>query len=324
MEKGGIEMKKFTTALLAICAILFITGCSGGSGDLKSFLAEAEGDWYMYGDSSNEMLRISEDGAWELYMLPESGGEKFVGEQGGADSSVYDSENKVWNFGGEKYIYNCEMTGDGQMFFKGATFVAAHESRNLSERFDGKWYLDGDSEQDYYIFENGTWDFYESIGMGYSSTDTGYLVYRGGDTQELTAVESFVGDLFAVFSVVAEDEISLKDDGRSYLRLEGLDSESDEATPDYDDGDSSANAGITTGSFYYLDGDFDSYSLYFYDEIDFDFDTPEGETHEGTYSIDGNTLTIVFTETGVENTLEIEDDGATLIDDQGEHFYLEE
>ncbi|MDR1559609.1 MAG: hypothetical protein LBS84_07935, partial [Clostridiales bacterium] len=226
-------MKKFITALLAICVIISVTGCSGGSGDLKSFLAKAEGDWYMRGDSSSEMLRISEDGAWELYEPPESGGERFVGEHGGADSIVYDSENKNWSFGGEKYIYSCEMTGDGQMTFKGVTFVTANESRNLSERFDGKWYLNGDSEQDYYIFEDGRWDFYERIGRGYASTETGYLTYRGGDTKELTVT----GDRSAVFSVAGDDEIKLKDGGQSYLRLEGV---------DYDDSGSSANTSITT------------------------------------------------------------------------------
>jgi hypothetical protein len=306
-----MEMKRFITALLAICAIISITGCSGGSGNLNSFLAEAEGDWYMRGDSSSEMLRISEDGAWELYVLPESGGEKLVGEHGGADSLRYDSEHEEWRFEGEKYIYNGKMTGDGQMLFKGVTFVVAEESRNLSERFDGKWYLNGDSEQDYYIFEGGRWDFYEKIGMGYASTETGYLVYRGGDTKELTVT----GDRSAVFSVVDDDEIRLKDGGQPYLRLEGLDD---------DDSDSSANAGIVTGKFYFLNGDIDSYSLYFYDEEYVDFDTPEGETHEGTYSIDGNTMTVIFTETGIVNILEIEDDGTALLDEQGERFYLED
>jgi hypothetical protein len=304
-------MKKFLTALLAIGVIISIAGCSGGGGgNLKSFLAKAEGDWYMRGDSSSEMLRIAEDGAWELYVLPEGGGEKIVGDQGGADSITYDSEDKVWNFGGENYIFDCEMVDDGEMIFKGVTFVTAVESRNLSERFDGKWYLDGDDEQDYYIFDGGRWDFYERIGLGYASTETGYISYRGGDTKELTVT----GDRSAVFSIVGDDEISSKDGGQSYLRLEGL---------DYDDSGSGANAGITTKSFYYLDGDMSSYSLYFYDEEYVDFDTPEGETFEGTYFIDDNYLVITFTETGIENILQIEDGGATLLDEQGERFYLE-
>lgn len=73
-----------------------------------------------------------------------------------------------------------------------------------------------------------------------------------------------------------------------------------------------------------MNGDMDSYSLYFYGENAVDFDTPEGETYEGIYSVDGNTMTVIFLETDIVNILEIEDNGTALLDEQGECFYLEE
>ena len=44
------------TALLTICVVISIAGCSGSSGNLKGFLADTEGDWYAYGNSSGEIV----------------------------------------------------------------------------------------------------------------------------------------------------------------------------------------------------------------------------------------------------------------------------
>lgn len=225
-------MKKFISAILAICVMMSLAGCSENSGNLKGFLADAEGIWYMYGDSSGEMLKISEGGAWELHEVTESGGDRFISESGGADSIRYDSENKEWNLSGNDKIYICKTTKDGLLIFKGTTFIAAEESRDLSERFDGDWYLDGDRDKDFYRFEAGEWKYWEAIGMGHSSTDGGYLIYRGGDTKELTAGDPVADNPLAVFSIVGDDEIKTKDGGQTYLRLESLDLEDGEEIED--------------------------------------------------------------------------------------------
>ena len=318
-------MKKCAMSLLTLCLLISLAGCSRDDGILKNFLVDTEGDWYEFGNSNSQMLRIAKDGAWTLYEAEKFEGERLIEDSGGAGSISYDSEYKEWNFKSENYehsIYLCDKTEDGLLIFDLVTFVAANESRDLGERFNGTWYLDGDDDQDYFEFEDGMWDYYAAIGTGHSSSDSGYLAYRGGNTKELTAFASHTDDLFAVFSVVGNDEISMKDGTLTYLRVEIDASEGGDELEQVAGLTSDENVSISLWSFYYLDGESDAGSLFFYTDNTVDFDLAD-ETWEGSYSIDGNILTITW-ESGEEISLTILDNGSTIVDAQGESFYLDE
>jgi hypothetical protein len=91
------------------------------------------------------------------------------------------------------------------------------------------------------------------------------------------------------------------------------------------DGDETEEAAVTMMSHYYWNGDSEQDSFYFYPDGTFDYEDMDydgngaRDTSSGTYSVDGNTLTF-----DSDSVLSIEDGGATLIDEQGEHFYLAE
>lgn len=297
-------MKKLMSWLLVLCLLAFLTGCSGGTaGKLNGFLAKAEGDWCVHGNSADEMLRVSKDGTWELHGVPDDEGERAVIESG---TISYEKDDDLFIFENEDYAYYCESEKDGTLVFANSRYFPAEESCDLGERFNGDWYLDGDTNQDHYTFEAGSWTFWRGSG----SSEYGYLEYRGDETQELIAIDPGTGEEFAKFSIAGEEE--LKIDGQSYIRTE---SELDYYA------DSFFNE-LYTNFFYYLNGDTDSYSLYFFEDGSVDLDHPEDETVEGTFYIEEDTITITWNNMGGEMVLTIEDKGETLIDAQDNHYFL--
>ena len=206
-------MKKIIGVLLVLCVIITITACSGSEGKLDGFLTKAEGDWYLHGNSADEMLRVSSDGSWELHGPVDEEGEREVMDFG---TISYDEEYKNFGFESGDKIYPAEAVQDGILTFKSMRYFPAEESRDLGERFDGEWYLEGDTDQDHYTFESGMWKFWR----GYASSENGSLEYRGGDRQELTAIDRNTDEAFAEFTIEGEDEIKV--DSQSYVRLEDV------------------------------------------------------------------------------------------------------
>ena len=134
------------------------------------------------------------------------------------------------------------------------------------------------------------------------------------------------GEFIAVFTII--DAYTLKDDdGNSYTaegsRADG-NGDDTEANKEPSDGENApSSAGIVTSGFYYHNGDLDSDSLWFFSDYTVDYDSPGADTVEGAWSVDGDTLTIIWNDTGEEIYLSIEDSGKTLVDAQGERFLLD-
>ena len=288
-------MKKISLVLLTLFLLVSLPGCAlADAGKVKSFLKEAEGVWYVHGNSKDEMLKITEDGKWEYYS-PENGmGGRTLTDSG---TIAYNTDYKIYDFTTEDITYPCEPVKNGVLVFKSINFITGEESGDLNN-LNGNWYLDGDSSKDYYSFAGGEWQFFEASGGGHSSVDYGNLDYRGGDKQELTAGVATSDSPFATFSIAGSDEI--RSDGRVYLRIADSDLPPDEP----DDSDiTTPSTAISLSGFYYLDGDTTMDSLYFYSDNTVDYDSADTDTMEGTYYIEGNILTNVFGNNMAELTI---------------------
>jgi len=328
LTRGNIAMKK-TRKLITALTVLFVAAalaaCSA-AGDLKGFLAKAEGDWYFYGNSADALVRVYEDGKWEYYApKSENGGLRL--EWGRV---TYDSDNKSYMLTDENggVSYTCELK-DGLMSFKSGTLVAAEESRDLAERFDGEWYPDADENADHYEFTNGRWKFWKGSG----SSDSGILMYRGGDRKTLTCIDPYADEPFAIFTV--EDTDKLMSGGKTYVRAEAPKAPESPATDialaeehsisdeenAKDGGDSFEDAVITTGVFYYLHSDSELESLYFISGNTVDIDSPGEDTVEGTYSVSGDILTITIDGEDYEFIIRTEQGVQILEDAWGDQYW---
>lgn len=218
-------MKKLISVCLALIVMASLAAC-GGADPLKKFLGEAEGNWYLHGDSRSEMLRISADGSYEKFAALED--DEDFGTQNLIESGTisYDKEDKIMSFDIKKdegvTHYPCTGISDGVLGHYSGNYYPAEISGDLREKFVGKFYADGDTSKDYYAFENGEWKFFQTDepGVGFS-TDGGALEYHGGDRQELYMVEDNMdNDIFATMAIVSETELKDKASGISYVLVD--------------------------------------------------------------------------------------------------------
>jgi hypothetical protein len=313
-----VFMKKLITAMLALCLLVSLAACSGGS-NVDSFLKEVSGLWYSNGNSEGEMLRIKEDGSWEYYA---GGSDNDMTDSGGKDSMSYDETFENWFFDSsteQGTTYSVEPEDNETLKFSGVLFVRAEISSGLSE-YNGEWYLDGDSEQEFYRFENGDWDLWTArVDGGRTTESNGHLVYKGGENKRLTITDGW-GDVNIECTFNGDNEINA--DGKTYVRLNGLtedyDMTFDSAEEENAESSETSNLELVYGEYYYLDGDSEAYYFYFYDESAFDFFSSEaGVTYPGVYSVDGNTITLNYDD-GDTGSLTIEEGGAAVVTDSGD------
>lgn len=335
-------MKKLISICLALIVMVSIAACDGGKGGrLKELLREAEGNWYLHGNSRAEMLRISADGSYEKFAALEDGedfGTLNLVETGKILALDKDATRPFsFNVNDDKHTrYASDGILDGVLHHYDGNYYPASISGDLREKFGGEYYADGDMDQDYYEVENGEWWFCRNDGSGIVSTDSGWLEYYGGDRQELRLLDSR-GGLFATLSIVSETELADQTGGISYLLANALFSDYDDNfgglgeetigsdTYEYANNESSeSNAFIKEFEFYYLNGDSDSISLYFFSDGTVDIDVPGENTLEAVYSVDGGVVTIAAGATDDVLTMTIEDNGETLVDGSGERYVLSE
>lgn len=319
-------MKKLTSICLALILIMSLAAC-GGTAPLGKFLSEAEGDWYLHGDSREEMLRISADGSYEKYAALED--DEEFGTQNLIESGTifYDKDSKAIKFefpdGEGSMLFTGEMS-DGILKTYDGNYYPSNVSGSLQEKFDGHFYANGDTAEDYYWLEDGEWLFnHDDEDTGISDqSHQGDLEYNG-DRQELYMVEDTMDeDAFATMDIVSETELKDKDSGVSYLLVDSGIADDDEYYGD-DEGSSGEPWDlIQLDEHYYLDGDNESVSLYFYADGTVHISAPgEGEL-DGTYSVDGDIVTIAADGTDDVLPLTIEDDGSTLVDMDGGRYLL--
>jgi hypothetical protein len=300
-------VKYLALTLAVICAAAFLYGCSddnnsSGGKEIEMFLADGVGEWYRCGDRNGELLTITEDGAWEVTSHDGAVTAKGKLAMSEFDKGVVQFENEMSN-----KMYQAIPVKDGsRLNFDGYIFVRKDYAAYGLDQFDGSWYVDGDRDNDYYTFEGGEWKFYEAQGSGHVSTESGLLVFDGGN---LLAVARRTSDEDAPFAELTYGDNELTGGGKTYVLLEDIEYTADSDAYTNEDGyidddhideyiasefGGSAEHEVTTGIFYYRQGNWELDSLYFYDDGTVDLDSPGQETVEATYSVSGSVLTITF------------------------------
>ncbi|MDR1559826.1 MAG: hypothetical protein LBS84_09055 [Clostridiales bacterium] len=160
----------------------------------------------------------------------------------------------------------------------------------------GYYYYDGDEEAgSLYFYSDGTVDIEDPDG---ETVEGEYSI--DGDVVTVT-----LDDEEATLEIIDEDTLE-SEGGDTFTRSTGS--------------DPAEEAVIETSEYYYLDGDTEAESLYFYTDSDVvDFEVPGGEyTVEGEYSIDGSTVYVVLAADGGEEEVILEIiDSFTLESDAG-------
>jgi hypothetical protein len=346
-----------------MCLIVALAGCgdssdsgsnadsgSGGSGsnsnsdgnlakEIAAFLEDGIGQWYRCGDRNSDVLTIFEGGTWALTSADGEITGKGTLAMSEFDEGVVQYENEMSN-----QIFPAIPVEDGSLLnYGGTTYVRSDYTAYGLDQFDGSYYLDGDRDADYYTFENGEWKFYEAQGAGHFSTQSGLLIFNGGDLIVDGYRVSGEEPPFDVLTNSADDTLISGD--KSYVKLEDAESTYDSDAYDYngngyldDDemedylagvvnggensgGSASTENEIIVGIFYYRMGNSDLDSLYFYDDGTVDLDSPGYDTVEATYSVDGDQLTIVYE--GESQALTISYDGdVQALTDEWDNQYL--
>jgi hypothetical protein len=327
-EEGKMNTRKAIIIALILMLAMSLAAC-GGAGNLKGFLAKAEGNWYFHGDSRAEMLSIHADGSYEKYAALED--DEEFGTQNLIESGTisYDKDNKAITFeyddGDGTRLYNCDMIGDSKLGTFDGNYYPADVSGPLRETFVGRFYADGDTSKDHFSFDDGDWKFIHDDENGVSDQSHGGVVeYIGGDNKELLMVEDTVDNIvFARLEIVSETKLKDKDSGVIYLLTERKDPDEEIDENEYDGGESfGIPKSISLNEHYYLDGDSASISLYFYDDGTVYIEAPEEGETEGIYSIDGDVVIVTVDDNDDIFPLTIEDDGDTLVDADGERYLL--
>lgn len=319
-------MKKLISICLALIVMMSLAAC-GGAGKLEGFLSEAEGNWYLHGDSREEMLRINADGSYEKFAALEDGEEFDTQNLLESGTISYDKDSKSIKFefpsGEGTQLFDGEMS-DGILKTYNGNWYPAHVSGSLQEKFDGLFYANGDTSEDYYRLSDGRWKFcHLEEDTGISDESHGGDMDYDGDRQQLYMVEdTWSDDVFASMDIVSETELKDKDSGVSYLLVEWDTTDDDEYVDDEEESSGEPWDLIQLNEHYYLDGDAESVSIYFYVDGTVYISAPgEGEL-EGIYSIDGGIVTIAADGTDDVLPLTIEDDGSTLVDMDGGRYLL--
>lgn len=280
------------------------------------------GSWYLDGDTSKEYLTINTFGEstvrW-LYSVP-------LDETG--QSVEQRSGELIWNGIKNVFIADDYPDEDFAVFTIKDTGVLSSNGKDyILVKYDDYYEDDFETEDDY---DN---DDLQVMGVNFylngDHESEVLCLYLEDNTFSITAPD-WPDDILGTYSVddsivtltVGENEFyyEVKDNstklvdeyGNEYVYIGEYDFETEADS-------SSQETDIIGGEFYYLNGDSESESLYFF-TIDntVDLDIPGQDTIEGAYSISGNILTVIVGET--EFYYEISEDGTKLVDEYGDEY----
>ncbi len=299
-------------------------------GVLETFLSKVEGDWYFCGNLEDRKLTINADGTFIVDYDSQTTDEGTIS---------YNEDNEMFEFEGQEQGYGCVLLDDDTLEFWGWHYYRAEQSIEFG-RFYGDWYLDGDTDLDYYAFEDGKWMLMAAQSSGHGTAGQGYVEYRGDDEYQLQLFENNVDDNEPVvaFSIEGADELVMKDGGASYMRVDADDDwSSDDETDEDDDADetpddeidgnnwviadvSESELGIKFQYPYFFNGDVTSGRLFLNEEGAFAAAASDSNINYGTYSedLDAGTLTFTFDDTDDTFVVFVEDNGAVLKSEEGE------
>ncbi len=305
--------------LTTLCVLLAVLSGCGGK-DVGKFTAKAAGVWQRNGNLQDERIVVLDDGTWTSQTLENETWTTIT--QGTVD---YNKEYKTFEFSDDNKIYPVEYSsGDGEILhYKNDNYYREENSIDGFATFDGSWYQNGDRESEYYVLENGEWKWFEPQGTAAVSVDSGNLAWDEAAGQ-LLAYAYADGEVFAAFTP-SKDGTLIKD-SVPYVFMEDLTADKTQG----DGNDASANGGMDPAEskfpimmrvFYYLDGERDQPSFYFYDDGQVDYDDGYGGTPvSAVYSIDDDEITIKTPGGAMIGILGIID-RSTLLDDGGEDIY---
>lgn len=306
-------MKKNTvfSILMSLCVLLVtLSGCGGGSGNAEDFTKKAAGTWHRNGNLQDMRLEIMDDGSWATAENKDGSWETT--EQGAIS---YHKEYKTFQFETDDKFYPVEHnTQSGEVFhFRNDNYYREDNSVDGFAKFEGQWYKEGNIENEYFAFSGGEWKWFEPQGMAHVSVENGNLAWNGAE-EELVAFSYSDGEKFAIFTLGDSGELLVA--GEPYVWIAGVESKDSSG----DTGDAaSGNASIITYDFYYLDGEVDDISLFFYDGDQVDFDDGNG-TVPAVYSIVDGEVVITMPDGTPMGTLTILEPGL-LMDNDGGDFY---
>ncbi|MGI6579964.1 MAG: hypothetical protein ACOX3H_06980 [Saccharofermentanales bacterium] len=297
-------------------------------GNLETFLSEAEGDWYAYGNLDDLKLTINTDGSFTADYDDQTTDEGTIS---------YDEDNEKFAFEGREQGYYGEFLEEDILLFWGNRYYRADQSIEFGQ-YNGSWYLDGDLDSDYYELEDGKWMFMAKQSSGHATDGQGHMEYRGGDEYQLHLYEYVDDDEpIVAFNINGENELIMKENGASYERIDtGDDSSSDfdidvflsdDETDEEDESGwvieevSESESGIKYEYPYFADGDVAGGRLYLNEDGTCLITSSESDVRGGTYSEDKDAGTIEITVDGGDTVvLSVEDDGASLESEQGERL----
>lgn len=308
-------MKKISkiTILIALSVLPGIfAACSGK--DAGDFTAKTAGAWQRNGNLQDERLEVLDDGTWTNRSLTDG-----VWTTTAHGTIAYNKDYKTFEFSDDlsNKIYPVEYSdSNGEVLNFRDNFYRTEHSVDGFAAFDGKWYKNADNDSDYYSFENGEWKWFNAEGMGHVSVDYGELAWDGA-AGKLLAYSYTDGEVFAAF--VPSDSGELMLDDVYYIFMEQF--ISDEMNGDEEGKNIYGEFPIIIEEFYYLDGDRDQPSFYFYEngQVDYD-DGYGGGLLETVYIINDDEILIKTPDGTVLATLGIFD-RSILLDDSGEDFY---
>ncbi len=334
-------MKRTMKQLFALALALLLVGslfaCGGSDekpadetekkpdGKLETFLSDAKGDWYAYGNLNDQKITINEDGTFIADYDATTTNEGTIS---------YDEDSERFMFEGQEQSSYGDLLEDGILRCWGARYYRAEQSIEFGQ-FNGNWYLDGDTNYDYYTFTDGKWMLMAAQPGGHATGGQGHVEYRDGDEYQLCLFEYVEDDEpIAAFRIEGEDELIMEADSASYVRLDaGDDDPDDDNDDDYDNDDDDtqdkklweiddveeSELGIKYQYPYFVEGDVAEGRLYINDDGTFVVTTSGADPKSGTFTedLDAETITFTFDDTGDTFEFSVEDDGAVLESDEG-------
>jgi hypothetical protein len=262
----------------------------GSDGTAVFYLTDSEPTNATYTVDGDTLTATSDGDGNTTIMTIEDGGETLVTETGERLAFSHD-ENAV------------ESTADESDFMLSFVYTT--------------YYLDGISDSEAFYFDQdgeAEWEY----PMGNEDIDslTGTYVIEYPDAVHVT-VDGMDEVTLSIHGNGAELHI---DDRDAVFMPENYLNPPDAA----DDTDEADDAGaLSTYTYYNMDGDSESYSLYFFDSGTVDWDYPGEDTRQGYYTVEGDTLTIEWNDSEQTEVYTIEDDGASVLSEAGERFIME-
>ena len=144
-------MKRTMKQLFALALALLLVGslfaCGGSDekpadetekepdGKLETFLSDAKGDWYAYGNLNDQKITINEDGTFIADYDATTTNEGTIS---------YDEDSERFMFEGQEQSSYGDLLEDDILRCWGCRYYRAEQSIAFGQ-FNGNWYLDGDT-----------------------------------------------------------------------------------------------------------------------------------------------------------------------------------